>query len=226
MSKKSNKRRKNQVGRQTNWTVVYGIIGAGVIGLLALLVLNQQPQTLLSLEDRCDEEGSCVAFGEASAPVQIIEILDFGCTHCRDFHEDTAVQIDEAYVQTGQAQFIYYPYALNSATLPAANASLCANEQDAYMPFVDELFAQFEVQGIRERSGLLRVAETVGLEMTQFESCVDNGRYNDVIQENIEIARQNRITSTPTFLINGRQISGAFPFETFRQEIEGLLNTN
>ena len=226
MSKKSNRRRKNQPERKTNWTIVYGIVGLGVVGLFALLFLNQRPQTLITLAQRCAEDGSCVVFGEEDAPVQIIEILDFGCSFCRDFHVETAELINDAYVETGQVQFIFYPYALGPATLPATNASLCANEQDAYKPFADALFAQFGQPDNFERSGLSRAAETAGLDMDSFESCVDAGRYNDVIQENVDIARQNRITSTPTFLINGRQINGAFPFETFQQEIEGALNTN
>lgn len=226
MSKKRNhkKTKTRAKSRKTNWPLIIGIVAVGFIGLMALLVLNQRPQEILTLAERCAEEGACITNGEADAPVKIIEVIDFGCTHCRTFHEETEPLIEQAYVESGDVQFIYYPYALSSTTLPAANAGMCAAEQESYGGFADAMFAQFEADDARERSGILRAGEAVGLDMDAFTTCVDDGRYDDVVQENIEVARFNRITSTPTFLINGREISGAFPFETFASEIEAFLN--
>lgn len=133
--------------------------------------------------------------------------------------------IDENYIQSGQVQFVYYPYALGGATIPAAAASLCASEQGAYTAFADALFAQYDDPEARERSGLLRAAETVGMDVEAFASCLDDGRHENVVRDNIEVARQNGISSTPTFLLNGREIAGALPFDTFRQQIENILNS-
>ncbi|MCB8943815.1 MAG: DsbA family protein [Ardenticatenaceae bacterium] len=223
MSKK-NQKQKNQ-SRQTNWFIIIGVGVVGVVGLFALLLLNMQPQQVITLEERCDQdEAVCVSVGAADAPVKMIEVLDFGCPHCRDFHEQTSPLLDQLYVQTGQVQFVYYPYALSAQTIPATNASLCAQEQNAYATYVDALFDQFETADARERAGLLRAAEAVGLDMEAFTACVDDGRYNKTIQQNIEVARRQRVSSTPTFFINGRVISGARPFTDFQQQIERALN--
>lgn len=221
-----NTRKAKQQKRGTNWMLIVGIFIIGVVGLFSLLAMNLQGSEILSLEARCQENpAACVAVGAADAPVKIIEVLYFGCTHCRDFHEQTFPLIDEEYIQSGQVQFIYYPYALSGATIPAASASLCANEQGAYTAFADALFAQYDEPDARERSGLLRAAETAGVDVEAFASCLDDGRHETIVRDNIEIARQNRITSTPTFLVNGREIAGALPFVAFQRQIENILNS-
>ena len=228
MAKPKRKRKQTEQAkqtRQTNWAVIGGVALFGVIALFGLLYLNMQPKEQLTLEARCtEEETNCVTFGAADAPITMIEVLDFGCPHCRDFHVETAPLIEESYVNSGQVKFIYYPYALGSHTLPAANASLCAHEQNAYLPFVDALFSEFDIPESRSRDGLLQVASTLEIDMEEFTTCVDGNRYEDTIQENIDVARRQRINSTPSFVINGRTVSGARPFADFQQQIETLLN--
>ena len=68
MAKKVNKKRRVQSQqKQTNWLLIGGVIGIGVIGLFVLLFLSlQEPPApeLLSLETFCqDNPNNCVADG-------------------------------------------------------------------------------------------------------------------------------------------------------------------
>ena len=226
MTKKSS-RRKSSSGfqRKTNWTIIYGVIAGGVILLGGLLFLSLQSSEILTIPIWCeDNDAHCVAKGDANAPVTIIEILDFGCTHCRAFHEQTSPLLDAQYVQNGDVKFIMYPFALSSSTLPGTNAALCAEEQGAYFTYSDALFAQYDEPDYLTRDSLLRAGEAAGLEIASFAKCVDEGRYNSVVEENIKMARNNRINSTPNFYVNGENLEGNQPLAIFQQRIESYLN--
>jgi protein-disulfide isomerase len=226
MTKKSSKRRsKKAAQRKTNWTLIGGVIFVGVLLLGVLFILSIQGDSIVTLEGFCKENpDKCVATGDADAPVTIVEVQDFGCPHCRSFHEETAPLIFSQYVETGQVQFIILPYALGSNTLPATNASMCANEQDSYFEFADALFAQFDTPNYLSRESLISAAEISGLDLDSFSTCVNEGRYNDVITDNIDLARSHRISSTPNFMVNNTKLEGAQPFSVFQQRIESFIN--
>ncbi|KAA3665533.1 MAG: hypothetical protein DWQ04_00105 [Chloroflexi bacterium] len=226
MAKKSSRRKSSrQSQRKTNWTVIYGVIAAGVILLGGLLYLSLQTGEIVTIPIRCEDDAAlCVTKGEANAPVTIVEILDFGCNHCQAFHQETAPLIDAQYVENGDVKFVMYPYALSGNTLPGTNAALCAEEQDAYFAFTDALFDQFGQPDYLTSESIIRAGETAGVEMTSFTQCVSEGRYNDVIQENMSVARNNRINSTPNFFVNGEKLEGNQPFSIFQQRIESYLN--
>jgi protein-disulfide isomerase len=71
----------------------------------------------------------------------------------------------------------------------------------------------------------LEAAVTVGLDSADFQQCLNDGRYNDIVAANIEAARQAGVTATPTFFVNGRKLEGAYPFSAFKQQIESLLGS-
>ena len=209
--------------RQTNWLVV-GAVGVGAVVLFALLYLTLQGRDPLSLATYCQNNpDACVTLGDADAPVTVVEVSDYGCSHCRDFHEQTFAELIAAEVDSGRVYWVALPFALFDERLPVANASLCAAEQDAYFEFSEEMFAKFSWPDNLTPAGAVLAAESVDLDMDAFEACVDDSRYIDTIQSNRAAARQAGITGTPTFIINGFAFSGDIPLATFQSRIENAL---
>ncbi|MCP4423041.1 MAG: thioredoxin domain-containing protein [Chloroflexi bacterium] len=240
MAKKvSKKRRVQPQKRQTNWVLIGGVIAVGVIGLFALLFLSLQEPTAtaetaetapdtnnLLLENYCkNNPGNCVAKGSEDAAVTIIEVSDFGCPHCRNYNTQIAPLIDQQYVETGQVRYVVVPFALRSDTAPAANASLCAAEQDRYFEFSAAMFAGFDEPDARERSGFLRSGAAAGLDAGSFTECMDQARYNNILRDNIATVSAAGVSSTPNFFINGQKVEGAQPFAAFQQQIDALLGS-
>lgn len=212
------------IKRQTNWTVIFIVAGVGIVGLFLLLALTLTPQEVLPLADYCQQNSDrCITKGEASAPVTIVEVFDYGCTHCRDFDQETFAQLDSEYITTGKVRWISLPYALRSETIPAASASMCANEQDAYFEFTHAMFSNFDASDYLSKSSFMTVAIALGLDTQTFETCMDEGRYDEIVQQNMDAASSVGANSTPTFYINGSPLRGAYPFATFQEQIEGLI---
>jgi len=62
------------------------------------------------------------------------------------------------------------------------------------------------------------------LDEDAFSQCLDSGKYTDIVQQEKQMAQQLGVQSTPTFIINGRPVVGAQPFENFQQVIESILD--
>ncbi|MEZ4519055.1 MAG: thioredoxin domain-containing protein [Chloroflexota bacterium] len=226
---KTQQRRKTQQ-RETNWVVIGGLIGVGVLifgGLLFLALRTPPAETVLPLVDYCSENpDSCIAEGDTNAPVKVVEIADFGCPHCQDFHENTAGPLREQYVDTGQVEWITLPYALSTTTLPASAAAMCAAEQTSYFDYAQALFGIEDANVRISSTGLREAAEELNLNIDDFVSCLDSGRYSGIVSDNRTAASRVGVTGTPSFFVNGEMITGAQPLNVFQQAISDALSSS
>jgi len=166
------------------------------------------------------------SLGEPNAPVVIEEFSDFQCSHCRTFHQNMGVQIIEQYVETGQVRFIFRNFVIiGNESLAAANGSMCAAEQGRFWEYADILFANqsgHDAGAFSDRR-LEAFAENINLDTNLFRSCMRENRYQDQIQQDYQVGVSQGINSTPSFIINGKLVTGALPFSEFQTEIEAAL---
>lgn len=215
-------RRNRQAKKETNWVLIGGIvIGAVVIvGLLALAL--REPEEV-SLIDFCNNNPeNCIEKGEVDAPVTIVEVSDYGCTHCRDFNLETAGIIDQEYVETGVVRWVVLPYALSAATLSAAETAYCAEAQENFFAYHVQMFEIQTTPAALTPAGFRESAERTGLDLETFNSCLENDEYGELVQQNIRAANSAGVAATPTFFINGVKIEGNNPNGIFA-EIETQL---
>ena len=228
MTKSQSSRRKATQQRSTNWGLIGGLALAGVLlfgGLIVLALQAREPAARPSLAAFCAENPeSCIVSGAADAPVSLVEVSDFGCPNCANFHNQTAPLIQEQYVEPGQVRWVFVPYALRPETVLAATASMCAAEQDRYEDFVKAMF-QVPDDAVRvTEESFTQVAQSIGLDMGEFQSCVDSDRFVPVVNDNRQIASDAGVNGTPTFFANDNEIVGARPFAVFQREIEAALS--
>lgn len=155
--------------------------------------------------------------GPADAPVTIVEFSDFECPFCqRHFQEVYPLLMSEF---GDQIRYVYRDFPLNSIhpnAAPAAEAGLCALEQDAFWPYHDLLFGgPLDLN----RASYESYASSLGLDVDAFILCLDDGRYFEEVEADLEIGIETGVSSTPTFFINGIGLVGAQPFEVFQQII-------
>ncbi len=227
MAKKPTSKRINApTHRQTNWVLLGGIIAGGILILAALLILATQEPDIQSITAYCDENpNACFSLGEPDAPVTMVEVADFACSFCRNFHVETLPALEAQYIASGDVRLVMLPYALGDATIPSANASVCAGQQEQFFPFAAAMYAGYDDPTTRTRDGFMAIAEDLGLDTEEFGQCVAEARYVDMIRDNIDVASRNGVTSTPTFFLNDSIIKGAVPFATFQQRIGALLGS-
>ena len=135
-------------------------------------------------------------------------------------------QIDEKYVQTGIVRFGYQQLAvLGPESEWAAQASECANEQGAFWPYHDKLYAsqQAKNQGGFSKENLKALAAELKLDAARFNQCFDAGKYAGLVAQETDTGKAMGIRATPTFLVNGQVLQGALPYEQFVEVIDQAL---
>lgn len=173
--------------------------------------------------------------GDINAPVKIVEYSDFECPFCKRVHE-TMKQVMDKYGDTGQVAWIYRQFPLESLhpvkAMAEAVASECAAElggNDAFWAFADRFF---ELTPSNNRTDLEvvipQIVGEIGLDQGAFNECMNSGRYDQHIQDDIDNAVATGGRGTPWSIViapNGQTIplNGAQPYSSFEQIIEAAL---
>lgn len=224
------RRRKRQ--RQNN--IIIWIMGIGVVLVLSAIVYAIISSNQVSIPDlEAYQQSELRGLGDPNAPVVIQEFSDFGCTHCADFALGTKKLLEKEFIDTGIVYLEFHSVGAllgSAATLQAAEASYCAGEQDNFWTFHDLVFTnQLNLFGNRAADNspkLIEYADILDLDLNQFETCLADRTYQSVAADDESLARQNGITGTPSFLVNGVLLRGNQPIENFRLVIEEALNTS
>ena len=109
---------------------------------------------------------------------------------------------------------------IHQNAMNAAIASEAANNQGKFWQYHDKLFAN---QQALEADKLTAYASEVGLDPAKFAECVAQKPYAAAIDKDIEDGSKVGVSGTPAFFINGRMLSGAQPFEKFKELIDEEL---
>jgi len=153
------------------------------------------------------------AIGNPDAQVKIEVYEDFQCPACKGYTESIERQLlTSSYITDGQVNYTFrqYPFldsqSIGKESHQAANASMCALEQDRFWDYHNLLFAN---QGAIENGGsynnkrLQAFAESLGLDMTAFNDCFNQNKYSNEIEADYQLGRSAGVTRTPSILLNG-----------------------
>ena len=157
--------------------------------------------------------------GSASAPIEIVEFSDFQCPFCLRA-DPTVRQVLSTYGDRIHFVYRHYPLPNHPAARPAAEAAACAAEQGKFWQFHDALFAN---PTKLSDADLKEHAVTLGMNATQFNSCVDTHKLKPLVDADLKAGEEAGVNGTPAFFINGRALSGAQPFEAFKKIIDDEL---
>jgi protein-disulfide isomerase len=198
-----------------------------LIGLgLALGAAPARAQTMVSL-DQLMAPGPLpdLAQGSASAPVTIVEYASMTCTHCAAFHEETWPKLKAKYVDTGKVKFILREFPLDPLATAGFMLARCAGA-DKRNAIVDLLYTQQKNWAFVDKpiDALAALVKQAGISQADFETCLKNqGLYDQVNQTREGAAQKFKVNATPTFFVNGREMTGELPIEDFDKVLEPLL---
>jgi protein-disulfide isomerase len=177
------------------------------------------------------------AFGDPKAPVTLIEYASLACHHCRDFHIKTWPAFKAKYVDAGKVRFVIREFPLDPLAAAGFMLARCAGETatkdgdaaagDArWYAMVDLLYATQEAWSHAEKpvDGLAQAVRQAGMGREPFEACLRHERiYKGVVTVAEHASLQLKVTSTPTFFVNGQREVGALSLEQFDKMLEPLL---
>ena len=196
------------------------MIGVLVGGVLSGFVIDSNNLEKLT-STKLIENGSPF-MGNPNAPITILEWGDYQCTFCYKFHQNTLDIINEDFIKTGKVKIIFKDFPLNGLDSKlAAEASYCAQDQEKYWKYHDELYKNWEGErtGWITRESLTKFAEIVEIDVEKFNKCLDDHKYENKVDLLYEFGKEIGIDATPSFLVFNDQkmikIRGNQPLEVF-----------
>jgi protein-disulfide isomerase len=162
-----------------------------------------------------------IARGPEDAVVHIVEFADFQCQACAQA-EPVIAQVMKEY--PGKVRFYYRHFPLlgmDEDAVPAAEASMAADEQGKFWPMHDKLLAN---QRALKRPDVERYAAELGLDLAAFKSALDTHKNLARIQADMAAAEAVGVPFAPVFFINGRPLGGAQEFSEWKRIIDDELS--
>jgi protein-disulfide isomerase len=159
------------------------------------------------------------ARGPESAKVSIVEFSDFQCPFCRRV-TPTMDKLTTEYGDQVRIVFKNLPLSIHPKAQGAHAAAEAAHRQGKFWEMHDRIFAN---QRNLEPEVFEGYAKEIGLDMDRYRADVASSDVKDRIGADMEEAQKLGVSGTPGFFVNGRFVSGAQPFETFKRLVDEEL---
>lgn len=179
---------------------------------------KQQAEANLEKERLANEKAKAVRpvikgrdhiYGDADAPISLIEYSDSECPFCKTYHP-VPKQIVDSY--KGKVNLVYRHFPLkmhDPLATKQAEASECAGEiggNDAFWKYLDAIYARTKSGGSGfPVTALTPLATELGLNTDRFQQCFESGKHSARVKEDLNSGTQIGITGTPaTVLLNNK----------------------
>jgi protein-disulfide isomerase len=154
--------------------------------------------------------------GPKATKVTIVEVSDFQCPFCGRA-TGTVKEITEKYPKDVSVVYVNQPLPFHDNAMGAAQAFMAANRQGKAWEMHDKMFAN---QQALSRADLDRYAGEIGLNVARFKKDMEDQQVKADIKADMDLANSLGASGTPTFFVNGRELVGAQPFDTFKKIID------
>jgi len=170
-------------------------------------------------------DDSDITLGNKNAKVVMVEYSSLSCTHCKEFHLQIFKKIKDEYIDTGKVLYVYRHFPTNRSALAGSKLCQCVGKAD----FFKMLTTLFESQSSwafnnSYDTSLLNIAKLGGISEAKYKECQTDKKMEDsILKVAMEASNKLHITGTPTFFVNGDEISGDRPFSTFKDMLDKKL---
>lgn len=224
--------------------IIAGMIIAGTIYFRARVgsdfsvTQTQADKKVVGLDNMNPITGADHILGNPNAPVKIVEYSDFECPACKLF-QTIMMRVMDDYGKSGKVAWVYRQFPIDLLhpinARKEAVASECAAElggNDSFWKFANRFFELSLSNDETEAESVIpQVAREIGLNETEFADCLESGKYDAHIQEDIDNANATGGRGTPWSIVvapNGKKypLSGVWPEATIKQLINRALKDN
>ena len=150
--------------------------------------------------------------GDLNAKIKIIVYRSLTCSHCANFHKDVYPELKNEFIDTGLASIEFRNFPLDMAAFNAAKIAHCKN--DGNSEILHFLYANQSkwVKGkdLSEFNQNLRDLVKDQNFNINIDKCLNNKEMEDhILSDRIEGVKEFQINSTPTIIINNKNLKKA-----------------
>ena len=165
--------------------------------------------------------------GNPNAPLWVIEVSDFQCPYCKEWHDQTYKTFRDELVTTGKVRLAYvnFPLASHQYAWPAAESAMCAAAQGKFWEMHDALFnTQEKWEALSSPATFFdSLARARGVDAERWHQCIRSGKMKPLIQADHDRAETAGASATPSFMIGDKLLAGAQPIEEIRRAVDSAM---
>ncbi|WP_375255448.1 DsbA family protein [Yoonia sp.] len=152
-------------------------------------------QVLADERDALERDPNAPVLGNPEGDVTVVEFFDYNCPYCRQVkpHMEALLAADP------NVRVVYREWPiLGEGSVFAARAALASRKQGKYVAFH---WAMMDLNGRAEEASVIRVAESIGLNIAQLRRDMDAPEIDEHIQTSMRLSRAIGFSGTPSFVI-------------------------
>jgi protein-disulfide isomerase len=194
------------------------LLAAGSTSLSALPAWAQDAEAPV-IED--------MVLGNPDAAVEVIEYASYTCPHCANFHTSVFKELKENYIDTGKIKFVYREVYFDKYGMWASMIARCGGPEKFFG--ITDMIYKGQSDWARAGNdaaiadGLRKIGLLAGIEKDELEACLTDG---DMLRALVgwyqENATRDDISSTPSFLIDGKKFSN-MNYQDFSAALDDAL---
>ena len=167
-----------------------------------------------------------ITSGKESAKITIIAYESLTCSHCADFHKNIYPQLKKDFIDPGLVKIEFRHFPLDAAAFNASKIAQC-NEQQS-LEILESLYTN-QKDWIRGKTvaelndNLKKFINDKGYKI-DFEKCINDKEIEDfVLNDRIEGAKNFKVNSTPTIIINNKKFDKSLNYKNLKKTLEKLI---
>ena len=167
-----------------------------------------------------------MALGPANATVTITEYASMTCPHCAAFTEKVFPKIKSEFIDSGKIRFVFREFPLDIKAAAASILARCIGKGDSekYLSAVETMFKLQDRLMAHTKDTLIYVGRQHGMSEQDVKTCEEDQAQFDKLNADQQYAhREVKVTSTPTFFLNGMRLQGSMSFEELEERIKPRL---
>jgi thiol-disulfide isomerase/thioredoxin len=158
--------------------------------------------------------------GNPSAPVTVVEFVDYECPHCKRV-QPVLRQVLDDYKDEVRVVFKHYPLGSHTNARLAAEGAMAAHKQGKFWAYNDKVWANSEslTPAILEQ-----IAKEVGVDVAKWRTDLESEEIRGRVDKDKGEGQTLGINHTPTIYINGREFTDPRDADSMRDWINEELN--
>ena len=172
-----------------------------------------------------NENKSIIILGENDAKITVKVFSSLTCPHCAHFHNNIFKNLKEDFIDNGTLKFEYHGFPLDLAALNAEKLLNCTKGIEKKIAFLNELYKKQSEWAVGSdinniNSKLEKMARNYGINNDKVLSCLnDENLEEEILNNRINGHKKYEIESTPTILINEKNITVTMNTKTLKKQL-------
>jgi protein-disulfide isomerase len=187
------------------WAVVAAIL---LIFVGIVVVNNRNKSDSSSSSGNSSVSVTNHAKGDNAKSVTLVEYGDFQCPVC-GMYEPTVQEVYQKYKNDIKFQFRHFPLQqIHANAFAASRAAEAAGLQNKFWEMHDQLYVNQNAWSSASDpvSTFTQYAKSLGIDANQFKTDFNSKKVNDAVNADINAGNKLKVTGTPTFFLNGKQL--------------------